>query len=160
MKINREGGFTLLELMMVGVIITILAAIVMPRMDFIFSKDELRSSTTTVTSSLYLARMKAVNDGAMYGVQFDENGTIQVVSNPMSTQDALGPQNHIEDGVIFGEITFADYLVVFNEFGQLDPSCIEGTGAYTGYIYMYNDIGDSTRVEVTMVTGRIRETNL
>ena len=160
MKVNREGGFTLLELMMVGVIITILAAIVIPRMDFIFSKDELRTSTTAVTSTLYLARMKAVSDGAMLGVQFDEDGTIQVVCNPLTTKDSLGPQNHIEDGVIFGEITFNDYLVVFNEFGQLDPSCLDGTGKYTGYIYMYNDIGDSTRVEVTMVTGRIRETNL
>ena len=60
MNKRSEKGFTLLEILVVGIIVSILAAVAVPRMGFRFSKNRLRSSTSSVTSMLYLARMKAV----------------------------------------------------------------------------------------------------
>jgi len=154
-----ERGFTLLELLVVGVLVTILASIAFPRMGFFFSTNRLRTSTSAVTSTLYLARMKAVNDGEDYGVQFHEDGTMEIVRDPYGTQEVVGSRNRLEEGIEFSEITFIDWLPVFTSFGQLNKECLP-SGAMTGYVYLNNDKGDTTRVEVNFITGRIRETNL
>ncbi len=157
---NNEKAFTMVEILIVAVIIGIMVTIAIPRMDFVFSKNKLRTSTSSVTQSLYLARMKAVNDGEEYGVQFSESGAINVVKYPYGTPELFGPTSVLEEGITFKNITFVDWLVVFNPFGQLDKDCLP-TGDLTGTIILYSsDTQDSTRVEVTFITGRIRETNL
>ncbi|MFC1692676.1 Tfp pilus assembly protein FimT/FimU [Candidatus Latescibacterota bacterium] len=159
MKRYEEKGFTLVEIIIVMVILGIMVTMAVPRMNFILSKDELRASTSSVTSSLYLARMKAVNDGLEYGVQFNVNGEIQIMSDPLGVPEAVGGISRLEDGISFSEIEFVNWLVVFSPYGQLEKSCLT-PGDMIGSIIISNDIGDSTKVEVTSVTGRIRETSL
>ena len=159
MHTQREKGFTLIEILIVGVIMTVLAAIAMPRMGFLFSKNKLRTSTSSVTSSLYLARMKAVNDGENYGVQFSGDGYIEIVRDPLGVYEISSITNRIEEGIEFAEITFENWLAVFNSVGQLDKSCLP-SGDLTAHVILANDKGDSTIVEVNFITGRIKETNL
>jgi len=159
MERSSEKGFTLIEILVVGIIISILAAVAIPRMGFQFSTNKLRSSTSAVTSSFYLARMKAVNDGEDYGVKFYENGEIDIVRDPYGTHQILAPTNRIEDTISFVDISFNEWLAVFNSFGQLDKNCLP-SGQMMGYVYLADDKGDTTQVEVTMITGRIKETNL
>jgi len=158
MRIN-ERGFTLIELLVVGIVITIMAAVALPRMDFLFGRNKLRTSTSAVTSSLYIARMKAVNDGEDYGVQFSEDGVFQIVRDPLGVYEVTSISNHLEEGIEINDITFIDWLAIFNSFGQLEKSCLS-SGDLTGSIILNNDTGDTTRIDVTFVTGRIRETNL
>ena len=157
-KFGNERGFTMVEILIVMVILGILATLAVPNTRQLFSKDKLRASTTLVTSSLYLARMKAVNDGVPYGVQFNNDGTFYVASDPKNSPQIKGSLYRLEKGIAFGSNTFVTRLAIFNEYGQLDKSCL-ATGNMTGTVVITNGMMDSTKVEVTFISGRIRETN-
>lgn len=159
MRQHGEGGYTLAEIMIVMVILGILASLALPNLGPIFSKDKLRASTTSVTSSLYQARTKAVNEGALYGVQFLSTGEFYVVSEPKGTPVRSGVPYRLEEGITITENTFVDNLVIFNVYGQLDRACLP-TGDMAGRIILSNGSIDSTKVEITFISGRIRETNL
>lgn len=159
MRKNGEHGFTLAELMIVMVILGILATLALPNLSGMFSQNKLRTSTSAVTSSLYLARTKAVNEGALYGVMFLTSGEFYVVSEPKSTPVRFGTSHRLEEGISITENTFVNDIAIFNEYGQLDRSCLP-SGEMTGSITLSNGSIDSTRVDVTFISGRIRETNL
>jgi len=158
MKCRNEKGFTLVEMMVILVIIGILSAIAVPNMGNIFSRNKLRGSTTSVTSSLYLSRMKAINDGEQYGVEFYGDGSYQILRDPYGGGEVIGNPYYLDDGIVFSEITFNDWLAVFTANGQLEKNCLP-SGLYTGMIKISDGDMDSTIVEVTMISGRIRETN-
>jgi prepilin-type N-terminal cleavage/methylation domain-containing protein len=158
LKFGNERGFTMVEVMIVMIILGILATLAIPNTRQLFSKDRLRASTSSVTSSLYLARMKAVNDGVPYGVKFNTDGTFYVASDPKNSPQVKGSIYRLEKGVAFGTNTFINRLAIFNEYGQLDKTCL-ATGNMTGTVMITNGTIDSTRVEVTFISGRIRETN-
>ncbi|MFC1542170.1 Tfp pilus assembly protein FimT/FimU, partial [Candidatus Latescibacterota bacterium] len=158
-KTKNENGFTLVELMIVLVVIVIMSAIAVPQMDKVFTKNKLRASTTSVTSSLYLARMKSINDGEQYGVQFNFNdGTYIILKDPYGTAENFSQPYQLEDEISFNDITFVNDLAVFNEYGQLDKNCLP-SDEWTGIIEIVNTEVDTTMVEVTFISGRIRETN-
>jgi len=144
--------------MVIIVIIGILSAIAVPNLSNVFSRNKLRASTTSVTSSLYLARMKAINDGEEYGVEFYEDGSYQILRDPYGTVEVIGTPYYLDDEVVFSEITFNDWLAVFTANGQLEKNCLP-EGTYTGFIKIIDSALDSTTVEVTMISGRIRGTN-
>ncbi len=153
----NEKGFTLIELLVVLIVIGILGALAAPKMNMMFSKNKMNKSTSSVTSSLYLARMKAINDGQLYGVEFAEDGTFSIVQDPYVSKTVIGNPYELEEGIIFADVTFIDWLAVFTEYGQLDKSCLS-SGETIGVIQLTDGSGDSTMVEVTFITGRIRET--
>ena len=159
MKTRHENGFTLIELMVVLFVIVALSAIALPQMDMMFSKNKLRASTASVTSSLYLSRMKSINDGEQYGVQFNfADGTFQIKKDPYGTVEDFGQPYALDEDISFNDITFVSDLAVFNEYGQLDKKCL-AAGESTGLIEIVNAESDTTKVEVTFISGRIRETN-
>ncbi len=154
----RERGFTMVELMIVLVLIGIMVTLALPNFQSFFTRDRLLSSTTSVTSTLYLARTKAVNDGARYGVQYNPDGSFYVVKDPRGTPVVHGTVHHLEDGVTFLSNTFVNNLAIFNEYGQLDRVCLP-SGVMSGTVTLAT-AADTTRVEVIFISGRIRETNI
>ncbi len=159
MLTQEEKGFTLIEILVVGVIITLLAGITIPRMSSLFLTNRLSSRTSEVTSTLYVARMKAVNESEDYGIQFSEDGTFRMVRDPYGAGENFGPTHSLDEGISFADINFNDWLAVFTPFGQLNKDCL-AEGDLVGSVYMTNADGDSTVVDVTLVTGRIKESNL
>ena len=158
MKKRCEHGFTLVELMIVMVIVGILAAVAAPNLKKFLNKDRLRASTSEVTSAFYLARMRAVNQGLPCGVKFITGGTFYVVNDPKGTPTQHGAPHSLEPGVSIVSNTFTDGLAIFNEYGQLDRVCLP-TGSMTAAVRLNDGSIDTTKVEVTFISGRIRVTN-
>jgi len=157
MNNRHDSGFTLFELLIVIFIIGLLGTIAVPNMNMIFTKNKMRTSTSAVTSTLYLARMKAINQGSLHGVEFFVDGSFHLVQDPYSTKTVIGNPYQLESGVSFTEISFLNQLAVFDEYGQLDKNCLP-TGQTIGIVRLTDGTADTTKVEVTLVTGRIRET--
>jgi len=82
-----------------------------------------------------------------------------VLRDPNGEAVEAGPANRLEDDVIIADNNFLNQTAVFTSFGQLDKYCLPD-GEMTGTIILTSVDGDSTRVDVSLVTGRIRETNL
>ena len=158
MKSRNENGFTLMELMIILVIIGILGAITVPNMSKVLSRNKVRGSTSSVTSALYIARIKAINDGEKYGVEFLGDGSFHVTRDPYNVNEIIGTPYQLNDGVSFGDINFINLQAVFNEFGQLDKNCLF-EGETIGTVKITDGSADSTMVEVTLISGRIKETS-
>ena len=153
-----QSGFTLMELMIVVAIIGILAALAAPRMGDVFTRNKLRGSTTSVTTLLYLARLKAINESEPYGVEFRDEGTYQLLRDPYSSSEAVGVEFSLDDGIQFAGVSFVDNTAVFTEQGQLHKGCLE-EGIMSASVKMTDGSTDTTQVDVTYLSGRIRETN-
>lgn len=154
----RERGFTMVELLIVLVLIGIMATLALPNFSNLFTRNHLLASTTSITSALYMARTKAVNDGVRYGVQYNSDGSFYVVKDPRGIPTVHGAVYHLDKEVSILSISFVNNLAIFNEYGQLDRICLP-TGEMTGTI-MLTDTSDTTKVEVMFISGRIRETNI
>ncbi len=61
----QEGGFTLLEIMIVVVIIGIAAGLAVPNLALMYAKYELYQTTTTIYNRLIMARSAAISRNAM-----------------------------------------------------------------------------------------------
>jgi prepilin-type N-terminal cleavage/methylation domain-containing protein len=158
MRNHSERGFTLVEIVIVMAMLGILATMAAPNLRSLFTKNRLRSSTSLVTSSLYMARTKAVNEGRPYGVRFDTNGRFYVVDNPGGTPAWTSKPYILESGVSITSNNFVSGIAIFNEFGQLNKTCLS-SGSLTGTIILSDGSPHPTRVDVTLISGRIRETN-
>lgn len=62
---SEEGGFTLLEIMVVVVILSIAAALSVPNLSFMYAKYELYQTTTNLYNRLLMARSAAISRNAM-----------------------------------------------------------------------------------------------
>lgn len=62
---SQEGGFTLLEIMIVVVIVGIASALAVPNLTFMYAKYELYQTTTTIYNRLIMARTAAISRSAM-----------------------------------------------------------------------------------------------
>ena len=69
-----ERGITLVELMTTVIIIGIVAAMAVPRFQKAFERIKFRSANREITSSLRVARSKAVSTKEQHGVFFDGGG--------------------------------------------------------------------------------------
>lgn len=70
-RLNTARGITIMELMITVVIIGIVSAMAVPRMQTAYERMDFKSSVREMTSSLRMARSLAISKKGQYGIYFD-----------------------------------------------------------------------------------------
>ncbi|MFZ1946760.1 MAG: GspH/FimT family pseudopilin [bacterium] len=149
---TRQGGFSIIELLVVVVIITILLAAGLPAMQKHTGLSKLKQATDEVSSSLKLARQRAVATTGTVVVQFDKRNSRFYLfddENGSGARDGnetmAGPYD-IPKGVALAEVGFANSRVAFGPLGGASES---------EAVVLVNARADAQRVDVTSATGLI-----
>jgi prepilin-type N-terminal cleavage/methylation domain-containing protein len=148
----RQSGFSIIELLVVVVIVTVLLAAGLPAMQKHTGTSKLIQATDEVSSTLKLARQRAVATSGTVVVQFDkresrfylfddENGNGARDGN----ETMAGPYN-VPKGVALAEVGFANSRVAFGPLGGASESKA---------VVLVNARADAQRVDVTGATGLI-----
>ena len=69
----RRNGFTLIELVMVMAMITVIAAIVLPRLDYLLPQRRLKSAARSLSSLISLAYGEAISKNKTYRLYLDSS---------------------------------------------------------------------------------------
>ncbi len=104
---HGAGGFTLIELMIVLVIMGFMLAMVGPRVAKSLGGLSLKTTAKKVAGALRYARSKAVNTSRTYNVIFDsEKNRVIVLPSPRSTvSEMMGSDNATDDETVGDEET-------------------------------------------------------
>lgn len=158
-----ETGFSLIELSVVLVLLGLVVMVGMPAMQDWLERYRVRTAAQVLASDMMLQRMRAVSRNTVHTIVFDQvNGTYTLWEgdpvNGLNTQ--LVPQ---PIGLPFG-VTFTDPIddpIELTWFGNDDVAVFHPDGsinarlAQDDEITMTNSIGDSYRVVMNQVTGRV-----
>ncbi len=102
---RREGGFSLLELIIVLVVILIVSALAVPNMMNILYNIRLRSSAQTLAGMMQTCRSMSIRDNKFYYVRHgsvNDATVVWVSDSNISTAPAVGePQAQLGSGVVF-----------------------------------------------------------
>jgi type IV fimbrial biogenesis protein FimT len=164
---KKELGFTLLELMITVVILSILLGLAIPGFSRWIPNYRLRGAARDIYSNLQLAKMTAVNNRARCGVLFDvTNSRYTIVSSGPnrtfeSTSGAVGGDDVVLKTVNFSEygsgvgyghgtatagvggaafdnnVTFDEDGIVFDSRGMVYKPT--GAAGADGYVYLQNN---------------------
>ena len=151
---RKAGGFTMLEMMIIVVIIGIVAALAVPTFFASMPRMRARTEARNVLNMMRLARSKAISEGAQYGVYVDISNNqyllFKDISNPASMVYELadsivtGPEPIQPD--VVPTSSFTGDAVVFLPTGRASES-----GNFT---FDITDGGALRTVSVLASTGR------
>jgi prepilin-type N-terminal cleavage/methylation domain-containing protein len=153
---RKEKGFTVMELVIVAVIISIGAAIAVPRFNGVITKLRFKSTGRNIVSTLRLARANAISKRAQFGVYFDVNNQQYIFYKDIQNLDSY--TFDVGDSVIttetlapnlnFGYSAFNNDAVVFLS---------DGSASTSGYVDLYlSESSDYLMVDVLASTGRVK----
>jgi Tfp pilus assembly protein FimT len=152
----NEDGVTLIELTIIAVVISVLAAMAVPSWLEYLPQLRTKAAVREAVSSLREARSLAIAQKVPYGVYFDvANGTCCLFANtvdpanPFYTDaDSVVTDEKIGGGVHMGYTTFSNDCVVF------DPN---GAASGSGAIVMNSENYQSMyTISVLQATGRVK----
>ena len=163
---SRLEGFSLIELIIVLVILSVITALVVPRMTQSVSRMNVESTARRVASSLRLARSLAVAEKVLYLAKFDMDAdTLTIVSYQQTSEEGNSPEFeadptlaprvyeltdsvHLREGVALnGEpVTTGTFLMAFFPAG----------GTSGGKVVLGDDEDRSFSVSVDRITGLVK----
>lgn len=117
MALRRESGFSLIELMVVGAVIGVLAAISVPAIAGAIKMYAVITASQQVASAIRSARVQAVGKNKVLHVHFEAAaGTFQVLDDANAP---VGSLLSLPSGTLFVD---ADTDIEFDTSGRLDPA--------------------------------------
>ena len=160
------SGFTLLELLVVLVIVSVMAAFVGPRLAGSMSNMNLKTASKRIAASLRYARSQAISESRTYAALFDlDKNRVTIRGDQMAREegekdDGGGdrdsrqtkpyelPEDVRLDKAILGEgeIDSGLFKIIFFSNG----------GSSGGELFLRNDRGDRYGVKVDLITGTVR----
>ena len=133
----KDGGFTLLELILVMVIISTLLAIASPSLRGFFASRKINDAASNILSLIKLARTQAISEGRIYRLNFNvdessywltavEKGVYQSLNNEM------GRTYHLPDDTSMKfdkeeSIDSNEHYIDFYPEGRVEPGMIKLT---------------------------------
>lgn len=155
---RNQSGFTMIELMIVVVLITILAGLAIVDLSSHSGRLKLRSQAHDILSNLRLARSMAVANKTPHGVFFDADGRkfivfqdrVNLANHTFDVGDSLIYTQDLENTVDYDVCSFPNNTVVFKADGSASSS------GSVGLLSLATD--GSFTVDVLASTGRVRLT--
>ena len=160
---RAEAGYSLIELSVVLVLLGLVVAVGMPRMQDWLERYRVRTAAQALAADMQLQRMRAVSRNTAHTIVFDAaNGTYtlwegdpvnglntQLVPEPISLPFGVTFTDPIDDPI---ELSWSgnDDVAVFHADGS-----INGRLAQEDEITLTNNSGTSFRVIMNQVTGRV-----
>ncbi len=152
LNLKCQRGFSMVELLVVAAIFTLVLAFSLPAFNKSTKTAKLMNATREVSSTMKLARSRAVASSNPVIVEFDEDaGTFQAFEDADgdATHDAgeimIGPYD-LPGNVSFTDIGFADSKVTFTGSGAASES---------QSLVLLACSGHALRVEVSAPTGLV-----
>lgn len=130
-------GFTLIELMITVAIMAIFATLAAPSFRDLIATQRMRSATSALTESLWLARSEALKRNTVVGFSFDNISTgwnIKAGATTLHTQDA------------FPSISSGAGSFQFNAYGRLPDAMKIELGMATANLYRCVTVSTAGRV--------------
>lgn len=157
MEKSSQGGFTLLELIVVLVIIGLLSLFVLPRLFNSLTNVQLRSAARTTKSILNQARDIAYFEKKKIKVSFDiDNGNISVLKYASENYSPIKKLNYsFPDKVKINEYQKKDEVVTNGSFEILFSTKGNSSG---GNLILGNNRKKVYEIEVDLITGYARIT--
>ncbi len=151
---RAPGGFSLIEMLVIIVIIGVIAGITWPRLSALAPRYRLEGAARALAAELQKTRGRAIAEGRCFEVTFNVGAkTYQVTKAPTSACASFandGPAQKVEDS---GSIGIEDA----NSPGNTPPSPMFGTrggNSQASSIRLFNDLGDGRNVLVN-AAGRV-----
>lgn len=120
----RQGGFTVIELMVVVAIVAVLAALAAPSFRQLIATQRIKSVASALNESLWVARSEALKRNDKVSFSFTNSGSDTAVADWKITQssDGTGTPILLQSGspaVVSTTSTGSNLLFTFNSSGRL-----------------------------------------
>jgi prepilin-type N-terminal cleavage/methylation domain-containing protein len=119
----RTRGFTLVELMVAIVVISIIVLYGFPRIQTLLTKSNLRGARTALSGAVQQAKTYAINNGRATTVNLAANGDMWVTATPRKDLtagvDTIGMVKNLT--TVYGAAVNPAQQIVFDQRGLMTP---------------------------------------
>lgn len=151
-------GFTLLELLVVLIIISLMSVMVVPKLAGPLDNLKLKTSANKLAAVLRFARNQAATEKIIVSALFDyKNGRISIVSAPVKSSidniQSIDEAYDLPEGIKVESIDYNDSKKAGdNEFIRFFPS----GGSSGGTITLVNEKGGRKKLDIDFITGGVK----